>query len=181
MTMRMLLQSLLTFVLGLALAGIVPTISSANFGSPRPKVDCTKSKNKNKPECKASRSEAADDEVYNAVYWLARSEKYAEALTVLKQAKNPDTPRLLNETGYITRKMGDIDGALVYYRRALALDPNYVFARAYMGEALLIKGDMAAAKSELSEIEKRCGTSCTAYVHLAGRITKAAGGTISGG
>jgi hypothetical protein len=42
-----------------------------------------------------------------------------------------------------------------------------------MGEALLTKGDVAAARNELSEIASRCGTGCTAYVHLAEHIAKA--------
>ena len=157
-----------TFVLTTAPAAF------ADFDVPsKPKVDCTKNKNKDKPECKPNHKDASDDEIYNAAYWLARSEKYAEALAVLKLAKNQDVPRILNETGFSTRKLGDVDGALAYYRRALAIDPNYVFARAYMGEALLTKGDMAAAKRELSEIARRGGTGCTAYVHLASNIAKA--------
>jgi tetratricopeptide (TPR) repeat protein len=162
---------------GMALLGGVIALATApaalaDFDAPKPRVDCTKKKNKTKPECQPHRAEATDDEIYNAAYWLARNGKYAEALDVLKRAKDQNAPRILNETGFATRKLGDVDGALVYYRRALAIDPNYVFARAYMGEALLTRGDMAAARHELSEIAARCGTDCTAYVHLAEHIAE---------
>lgn len=163
---------------GMALLGGVIALATApaalaDFDAPKPRVDCTKKKNKTKPECQPHRAEATDDEIYNAAYWLARNGKYAEALDVLKRAKDQNAPRILNETGFATRKLGDVDSALIYYRRALAIDPNYVFARAYMGEALLAKGDMAAARRELSEIAARCGRDCTAYVHLDEKIAKA--------
>ena len=96
-------------------------------------------------------------------------------------AKDQNDPRVLNETGYATRKLGDVVAALGFYQRALAANPDYVFARAYMGEALLMQGDLTAANDQLREIGQRCGTSCTAYSHLAEHIAKFEAGTKHGG
>jgi len=43
-------------------------------------------------------------------------------------------------------------------------------ARAYLGEAYLMKGDVASAERQLAEIERRCGTPCEAHAHLAAHI-----------
>ena len=150
---------------------------------PKPTVDCTKKANKTKPECLPGLtgpsvsgpsvfgpSTLSDDELYNAAYLLSRQGNYASSLALLKQVKNPDVPRVLNATGFATRKLGDIDAAFPYYARALALDPNYTRAREYLGEAHLSKGDLASAKIQLNEIASRCGTSCSGYPELASQI-----------
>ena len=145
----------------------------ADFDKPKkPSVDCTQRKNRNNPACQPHRTDATQDEIYNAAYWMNRSGQFATALDILKLAKDRNDPRILNETGYATRKLGNVEAARGFYRRALAIDPDYVFARAYMGEALLTQGDLTAAGEQLREISQRCGTSCTAYSHLAEHIAK---------
>jgi tetratricopeptide (TPR) repeat protein len=142
---------------------------------PKPRVDCTKKANKTKPECQPGLSNQGapnDDELYNAAYWLSRKGDYVGSLALLKQVQNQDVPRVLNATGFATRKLGDVDAALPYYARALALDPNYTRAREYLGEAHLSKGDLASAKVQLSEIATRCGTSCSGYPELSAQITE---------
>jgi tetratricopeptide (TPR) repeat protein len=146
------------------------THAFADFDPPvKKKVDCSKPENKNKPACKPSNS-ATDDEIYNAGYWMARSGQYAEALAVFRMAANQNDPRILTGLGFTTRKLGNVDAAFAYYDRALAQAPNLVLTRAYLGEAHLMKGDLAAAQHQLSEIQGRCGTSCEAYAQLAGHI-----------
>lgn len=155
--------------LGLTAAAISP--AAADFDPPvKKKIDCTKPENKNKPACKPSLGTATDDEIYNAGYWMARQGRYAEALAVFRMASDKNDPRILTGIGFTTRKLGNVDGALAYYARALARDPDLVLTRAYLGEAHLTKGNIAAAEGELSEIARRCGTSCEAYVELAGHI-----------
>jgi hypothetical protein len=44
-------------------------------------------------------------------------------------------------------------------------------AREYMGEAFVTKGDLASARAQLSEIEKRRGTRCVEYAKLAEAIS----------
>jgi tetratricopeptide (TPR) repeat protein len=77
---------------------------------------------------------------------------------------------VLTYIGYATRKLGRVEEALPIYRQALDVNPNYVVARAYLGEAFLTKGEPGEARMQLSEIERRCGATCPAYVDLKGHI-----------
>ncbi len=138
--------------------------------APKPPVDCKLAKNKKKAECKQQSSQLSDQELYYAGYWLARSGKFEEALSYLRRAQNQNDPRILNYIGYSTRKLGDVEAAIGFYRRALDADPNYTVARAYLGEAFLQKQDVAQAKGELAEIERRCGTTCAEFAELKGQI-----------
>jgi len=51
--------------------------------------------------------------------------------------------------------------------KSVALDPHYAPVREYLGEAYLLKGDMALAKAQLQAIKQICGTVCEEYEHLA--------------
>jgi tetratricopeptide (TPR) repeat protein len=113
----------------------------------------------------AARAEMSDDELFYAGYWLAKNGRYGEALAYLNLSRNRDA-RVLTYIGFATRKQGDVDKALPLYAEALAKDPNFVVARAYLGEAYLSKSEPARAKAELAEIAARCGTTCPAYVDL---------------
>ncbi len=179
---KTLLVSLSRVVLACALAtclagALALTPAAALDDPPKPKIDCTKKANKTNPKCQKSLgaqelSGMNDDELYNAAYWLSRQGNYAQSLALLKQIANQDVPRVLNATGFATRKLGDVDAAFPYYTRALALDPDFTRAREYLGEAHLSKGDVAAAKVQLSEIATRCGASCSGYPELAAEIVK---------
>ena len=73
--------------------------------------------------------------------------------------------------GFATRKLGNVDGALPYYARALALKPDYVQAREYLGEAFLAKGDVTKAAEQLGEIERYCGSQCVSFTKLKSQIS----------
>lgn len=165
-------RSVLRLSLAISAALLMAGPSIANDSEPtQPSVDCSKRSNKDKPACKPNNGPLSNDEIYNAAYWLAHRGQYAEALGLLKRAPNPNDPRILNETGFVTRKLGDVDAALPYYQRALQINPNYTLARQYMGEAFVTKGDLASARVQLVEIEKRCGTQCLDYAELAEAIS----------
>ncbi|WP_072395337.1 tetratricopeptide repeat protein [Hyphomicrobium sp. CS1GBMeth3] len=121
----------------------------------------------------------SDQELFYAGYWLAKSGQYQEALRYLTLAEKKDE-RVLTYIGFATRKLGRVDEALPLYREAIALNPDYVVARAYMGEAFLTKGESAKARGELAEIADRCGTSCPAYVDLKGHIAEYEAGASKG-
>ncbi len=112
-----------------------------------------------------ARANMSDDEIFYAGYWLAKTGRYAEALTYLNLSRTRDA-RVLTYIGFATRKQGDVDKALPIYAEALVKDPDFVVARAYLGEAYLKKNEPARAKAELAEIAARCGTTCPAYVDL---------------
>lgn len=147
------------------LAALTPLQAVADDGPAKPRVDCSKPKNKTKAECQNNRG-ASDDAVINGAYWLAHAGKYGEALALLATVQSKENPRALNAMGFATRKLGNVDGALPYYTRALALEPNYVQAREYLGEAFLAKGDLASAREQLGEIERRAGTGSISFANL---------------
>jgi tetratricopeptide (TPR) repeat protein len=127
----------------------------------------------NQKECVEKTSEIlTDDDFFLQARAYIKHGKYIIALDLLRRIENQNQPRVLNYFGYSTRKLGDVDGGIAYYKKALALDPNYNEAREYLGEGYLQKGDLASAKQQLAEIEKRCGTGCEAYEDLAEEITK---------
>lgn len=114
----------------------------------------------------AARVAVSDTELFYAGYWLAKSGKYEEALSYLSLANKRDE-KVLTYIGFATRKLGRVDEAMPLYAKALEINPNYVVARAYLGEAYLTKGQPDAAKAQLSEIARRCGATCPEYIDLA--------------
>ncbi|MDQ8699051.1 tetratricopeptide repeat protein [Hyphomicrobium sp. LHD-15] len=111
----------------------------------------------------------ADEELFYAGYWLAKNGQYDKALGYLTLAQKKDE-RVLTYIGFATRKLGLVDEAMPIYERALALNPDYAVARAYLGEAFLTKGQPEQARIQLSEIARRCGATCAPYADLKGHI-----------
>lgn len=110
------------------------------------------------------------EDAYALGYWLAKTGEYREALDVLSAAADPSDPRVLTMTGFVLRKLGDMDKALGFYSRALAANPDLTTARQYLGEAYLDRREPAKAREQLAEIGKRCGAGCEEYLALAGAI-----------
>ena len=94
---------------------------------------------------------------------LAMAGRYDEAISVLTLAANKQDPRILNYLGYSHRHSGRITVGLGYYEEALRINPDYTLVREYLGEAHLQIGDLAGAREQLSEIEKRTGKGSREY------------------
>ena len=95
--------------------------------------------------CIDAQSNLIDDQSLTTyAYALAKEGRYEEALPTLDLLKNPNTAEALNYRGYATRKLGRTDEGIGYYLQAVALDPDYTLVREYLGEAYLVKGDIAA-------------------------------------
>lgn len=110
---------------------------------------------------------------------LAYADRFDEAVNVLTMIEDKNDPQVLNYLGYATRNAGDLETGLGWYRKALALDPDYTLARSYMGQALLVAGDRRAAMEQLAEIEKRDGATGEPYTQLATALMrKSLGGTV---
>lgn len=116
---------------------------------------------------KAENGVLPDKELTDYAFALVKAGRYHEALAVLDLLKNPNTPVALNYRGYATRKLGRIDEGISYYLESVALDPHYAQVREYLGEAYLLKGDIARANAQLQAIKQICGTICEEYEHLA--------------
>jgi len=166
----------LAIVLGLGFAGLlVQTTPSHSVGSapettaqtcPAGQIWSTSAK-----KCVTLKSENLNDEErYAQAFKLAKSGKYAQSLSILKTIKNRKDPKVLTYMGYNNRKLGNTKTGVKYYKQALAIDPNYVQAREYLGEGYVAVGQMKLAKQQLAEIKKRCGTSCEEYKDLAATI-----------
>ena len=80
---------------------------------------------------------------------------------------------MLNYTGYSNRKAGRLEIGITYYRKALAIDPNFVLAREYLGEGYVAAGRVDLARIELGEIKNRAGVQSEEYHDLAKAITLA--------
>jgi tetratricopeptide (TPR) repeat protein len=109
----------------------------------------------------------SDDELYEQGRQLAKAGEYQKALTVLAAIKNQNDPHVLNYTGYSHRKSGRLEIGITYYRKALAIDPNFVLAREYLGEGYVSAGRIDLAQIELNEIKARAGANSEEYKDLA--------------
>ena len=112
-----------------------------------------------------------DEDLYQQGRILAKAGEYEWALQVLAAIENQNDPRVLNYTGYSNRKAGRLEVGITYYRKALAIDPNFVLAREYLGEGYVAAGRIDLAKLELNEIKKRAGTNSEEYQDLSKAIT----------
>ena len=106
---------------------------------------------------KASAGIIPDDDLYVQGRELAKDGEYEWALDVLAAIKDQNQPRVLNYIGYSHRKAGRLETGITYYHKALAIDPNYVLAREYLGE-----GYVAAGKIELAQASWRKSPSAAA-------------------
>lgn len=112
-----------------------------------------------------------DGDLYEQGRLLAKAGEYEWALQVLAAIENQNDPRVLNYTGYSNRKAGRLEIGISYYRKALAIDPNFVLAREYLGEGYVAAGRIDLARLELKEIMNRAGTGSEEYQDLSKAIT----------
>ncbi len=142
-------------------------------GGDTPVAQCKKGQvwDKKKKKCVVpGQSFLDDDSIYESGRDLALLGRFDEAITILSLAHDKTDPRVLNYLGYAHRKAGRVLVGLGYYQEALRSDPDYTLVREYLGEAHLQLGDVAAARNQLDEIKKRCGTGCSEYTELSAQI-----------
>jgi tetratricopeptide (TPR) repeat protein len=169
----------LAFSLSAFAAGESPSGGNDNTTSPKD-LKCkpgevvktvTENGKKVKKCVKASSGILPDEELYQQGRILAKQGEYSWALQVLALVQNQDDPRVLNYTGYSYRKSGQLETGIGYYHKALAINPNFVLAREYLGEGYVAAGRMDLALLQLKEIGTRCGTTCEEYVDLQSAIS----------
>jgi len=173
--------SLITATIALTIASPLFAIGSGSSAPPKP-TETTQSchKNKvwdaNKGKCvKIKDSQLDDDSIYENARELAYAGRYDDALTLLNRADNPQDPRILNYKAFTNRKMGHPKKATAFYEQALAIDPKYILARSYYGQAKLQSGDVTGAKEQLALIKSIKGTDNWAYESLSNVIHGRAG------
>lgn len=120
-----------------------------------------------KEKCVAAQSSGlSDDALYTAARELAYDGQYQNALQVLSVASNQNDPRILNYKGFALRKSGHFAEGMSFYKAALDIDPDYILARSYMGQAMISEGDFIGAKQQLIEIAQRGGKDTWAFTAL---------------
>ena len=102
------------------------------------------------------------DAEYAAGLAALKANDYPRALPRFLDAlkRFPDAANVHNELGYTYRKLGRLDKAFEHYERALAIDPRHRGAHEYIGEAYLMKGDVAGAEKHLEALRSICTLPC---------------------
>jgi len=119
----------------------------------------------------------SNDSDANADYQKAQTAingaDYKAAADLLQKvlARQPNNPDVLNLMGFSERKMGEASTALMYYKKALDLQPNHVGANEYLGELYLELKQPDLAEQRLVVLQQVCG-SCEEYTELKEKIEK---------
>ncbi len=175
MAKHLMITAATALILGLS----APAFAAGSSGSGNSSATdhgCKKGEVWNKTSKKCEKAESGvlpDEDLYQQGRYLAKKGYYDWALTVFAAIQNQEDPRVLNYIGYSHRKAGRLDIGITYYRKALALNPNFVLAREYLGEGYVAAGRIDLARAELAEIANRCGTTCEEYADLAKAIAEA--------
>jgi tetratricopeptide (TPR) repeat protein len=103
----------------------------------------------------------------NDVRELAYDGRYADALRVLDTMQDQSSDMAITYRGFATRKAGDMAGGMAFYETALAVNPDNLLTRSYMGQALVEQGQADLALAQLTEIRMRGGRGTWAEASLA--------------
>lgn len=99
---------------------------------------------------------------YNDAQALIDVENYQGAIDILLplSESEPDNPDVFNLLGYSHRKLQKYDEALVYYTKALELDPMHLGANEYLGELYLETDKPDLAQERVDVLKKACPSGC---------------------
>jgi Flp pilus assembly protein TadD len=165
----------LSLVAACALAA--PVWAAENPDPPEPTETTTKCTgtqvwDEDKKACvSADQSGLHDDRLYQAAREIAWAGRPRDALAVLDAMAEGDTDRVLTYRGFSLRKAGQWEAGRASYHAALALNPDNLLARSYLGMGLLERGDFAAAFAQWEEIRARGGTGTWAETALLAALT----------
>jgi thioredoxin-like negative regulator of GroEL len=154
-----------------ALAAVLPCSLFANGpepAAPKPTVTCEQGMvydKKTKKCVPAQDSRLTPDDLFQTVRELAYAGDYVGAQIVLA-AMPQDDDRTLTYMGFTNRKMGNAEAGMVFYTRALAVNPANILARSYMGQGMVEEGNIAAALEQLRAIRAYGGTGTWAETSL---------------
>ena len=164
----------LAFGLALVIAGGIPAFADGGGGGggggSRDTVKCREGMvyDKDKQIC-VQANLLEDEQLYEQGRALALAGYYENALDALTAIRRPDA-MTLTMIGYSKRKMGRVEDGMADYFQALALDPDNVHTREYLGEGYVALERLDLANLELTRIAAICGTDCEQYRDLAAAI-----------
>jgi tetratricopeptide (TPR) repeat protein len=104
----------------------------------------------------------------------AHSETFRDSETCFRAvlANNPNSPTARTNLGNVLRNRGELNEAIVQFRRSIEIDSGYQFGRYNLGAALLEKGDIPEAISQLRAVLKLDPNNAKAYYSLANAVSK---------
>ncbi|HVY58444.1 MAG TPA: tetratricopeptide repeat protein [Xanthobacteraceae bacterium] len=103
---------------------------------------------------------------------LVLSGNYQAGLSALQSLNQDSDPDVAAYTGYAYAKLGRTAEAKTWYEKALALDPNHLWALSYYGLLLVDEGKLQPARENLDKIKTICGgTGCFPYASLQAAIS----------
>ena len=93
---------------------------------------------------------------------LIQGEKFDPAMRLLLQVvrSDPDNADGWTLLGYSLRRAGNRKDAREAYDRAIELRPDHIYARQYLGEMLLLDGDLKGAIEQRRVIADECPRGC---------------------
>jgi len=148
----------------LALPGPAQSAGSGDDSDPPQKTETTTTCeeglvwDEEKKECvKPDDQSLNDDERFRAVREYAYYGSPEAGLAVLAAMTEGDTDRVMTYRGFLSRKAGDVETGMMWYARALELNPDNLLARSYRGQAFVEQGRIDLARLELDEIVARGG------------------------
>jgi tetratricopeptide (TPR) repeat protein len=152
----------------------LPALAAGDSGGSSPATPtCNKGWvwDQKKQQCVRAQSGLFDDRtLYTQGRALALAGRYEDALALLELVKDRHDAMVLTMIGYSKRKLGDVDAGIAFYQQALAIEPDNVNTREYLGEGYVSLGRTDLAEVELGRIEAVCGTACEQYRDLAAAI-----------
>jgi tetratricopeptide (TPR) repeat protein len=169
---RSIFQGLIRLPLALAVVAPVYAFAADEGGGTPPNCPRGQVWSGKQGKCVKAKSELPDADLIGSGRALAKAGRYDEALEVLAMVKEKD-PVALTFIGYSLRKSGKTEAGIARYHEALALDPNNVATREYLGEGYVATGRIDLAEAELKKIEALCGTGCEPYRELSEAISGA--------
>lgn len=111
-------------------------------------------------EFQAKESTIGED--YDAAKRAIARQDWKAAIAALERAarEEPNDADVQNLLGFALRRSGELDRAFRHYGRALELNPGHLGAHEYVGEAWLLRGNVAKAREHLAALEKLCPAKC---------------------
>jgi len=140
-------------------------------GGPNAPLNCKKGWTYNKKKKVCEQTSMLDDGMLTEQgRALALYGYYEGALEALMAVRNQNDATVLTYIGYATRKLGKVEEGIDWYHKALAVDPDNVHTREYLGEGYVAAGRVDLAQQELAKLEALCGKSCEQYEALSAAI-----------
>lgn len=163
------------------LPGMVLAVGSDDFAPPKPSETTTTCAEDQiwdlaTQSCMSPEDSTNDDNArLDDIRELAYAGRYQTALRVLDALDDQRTSLALTYYGFVHRQIGQVERGMSYYAAALAVEPDNLLARSYMGQAHVLAGEVTLAQAQLTEIRMRGGRGTWAAHALARAIATGKG------